>query len=230
MPKKLIVAFAVFSSVALFAAGNSDKEGKKLDEQVKKISLIASDSNGRRVINRCMARQLGVGRNQLVEERRTTQLVYGQIFAAHEIASQTNSSFADVAKEMTAGKSARDIGVEKNADLKKIAKDARKVNSKVDEELSRVAAGEISEVALDQAEGYNPEVDVQAADTSSFNPAELALGAQLVKEPPELAERRINVESQSALVKGTLGAGSNAGAIGAAAASKAGGPPSGLPH
>lgn len=227
---KLVSAFVVLTCLASLAATNPEKDGKKLDEQLKKISLVASDSAGRRVVNRVMAKELGVSRKQLVEERKGTQFVYGQIFAVHEIACQTNSSFADIAKEMKDGKSPLAISLEKDVNLKKILKDIKKFNSKLENELTSVAAGEELEVAEDQADGYDPGGDAQPADAASFTPAEVSQAQQYVKQPPGLADRLIGLNSQSALIKGAI-TGPNPNAMGAAAASHAGGPPpAGGPH
>ena len=224
--RKLVTALIVLACVASLAAANPEKDGKKLDDQLKKISLVASDGDGRRVVNRVMARELGVPRKELVEERKSTQFVYGQIFAVHEIARQTNSSFAEIAKEMTGGKSPLAISLEKNVDLKKILKDAKKFNSRLERELTAVAAGDESEMADDLADGYDPGGDAQLADTAGFTPAEVSQARQYVRQPPGLAARGAGLDSQSSLIRGGgAGAGANASAMGAAASSQAHGSP-----
>lgn len=229
--RKLGAALIVLSCLGSLAAANPEKEGKKLDDQLKKISLVASDNGGRRVVNRVMAKELGVDRKQLVEERKSTQLTYGQLFVVHKIASQANSPFAEIAKAMTGGKSPLAVSVEKNVDLKNIFKDAKRFNSRLDRELTAVAVGDVPERSEDLAAGYDPGVDALPADTSGFTPAEISQAQQYVKQPPGLAER-VAVENQSAMIKGGAGAGANGStAIGGAASSHPiGSAPSTLPH
>ncbi len=204
--KKLVAAFISFTCLASMAATNPAKDGAKLDEQLKKISLVASDMDGRRVVNRVMAKELGVPRKQLVDERKSTQFVYGQIFAIHEIARLSHSSFAEVAKEAMNGKSPLAISMEREIDLKKILKDAKKINSKLDSELAAVADGEESEIADDQADGYDPGGDAQPGDTSGLTAAEVSQARQYVRQPPGLAARVSNMNSR-------LNAGANGGGI-----------------
>ena len=227
--KKLVTAFVVLTCLSSLAVTNPEKDGRKLDDQLKKISLVASNSEGRRVVNRVMAKELGVSRQQLVEERKSTQFVYGQIFAVHEIARQTSSSFAEIAKEMKGGKSPLAISMEKNVDLKKILKDAKKFNSRLDKELAAVAGGDKSELAEDQADGYDPGGDGLAADAGSFTPAEVLQARQYVNQPPALAARGFGVNGQGSLSRGS-GSSANAGGMAhgggpsAAGAAHGGGP------
>jgi hypothetical protein len=51
----------------LLWAGSLEKDAKKLDKELKKISLTAAVIDGRRVVNRMMAEQLAISRKQLVE-------------------------------------------------------------------------------------------------------------------------------------------------------------------
>ncbi len=219
-----VAMFIALTCLATLAGVNPDKDGrfeadgKKLDEQLKKISLLASDMDGRRVVNRVMAKELGVTRKQLVDERQSTQLVYGQIFAVHEIARQTNSSFAEIAKETMGGKSPLAISMEKGVDLKKILKDTKKLNSKLDSELAAVADGDESEVAADRADGYDPGGDDQPADTANLSPAERSQARLYVKQPPGLAARAL-----ASGRGGNAGAGSGRGG-GRSAGGRGGGP------
>lgn len=230
--KKFALSLFVITCLASLHAANPEKDGKNLDEQLKKISLVASDNDGRRVVNRAMAKELGVDRKQLVEERRSTQLMYGQIFLVHEIAKQTNSSFAETAKVMTTGKIPQVISAEKNVDLKKIVKDARKFNSRLEVELGAVAAGNVPERSLDLEARYDPQEDSQPADTATFTTAELLQAQEYVRKPPSLKSTDVELDRQSASIKGGPNAGMNGStAIGGSPSSHGmSGPPAGLPH
>jgi hypothetical protein len=174
MNKLLIAAVLMAAMVPSAGADTIEKQGKKLDQQLKKITLTASDPDGRRVVNRVMAEQLGVSRTQLVRERKQTGFVYGQIFGAHEVAKLTNRKFDDVAAEMKSGHSLLDISQSKSLDLKPILGDAKKLNKSIDTELDKVADGDEDEQADDQADNYDPSDDSTPGDTSGFSPSDLA--------------------------------------------------------
>ncbi len=155
-------------------ASKAEKEGKKLDKELRKISLTAADFDGRRVVNRVMANQLGVSREQLVKERRTTDFVYGQIFAAHEVGRLSGLTFDDIAREMIKQRhSLLEISEQRQVDLKEILSDAKKLNKQIDRELDRIASGEENEQANDAADDYDPSDDSLSADTSGFSPGEI---------------------------------------------------------
>jgi len=167
------------SAPVAWAGGNEiDKQAKKLDQELKKISLAAADLDGRRVVNRVMAGQLGVSRVQLVRQRRQTGFLYGQLFGAHEVARQSGVTFAQVAQRMNQGHSLLEISQQHSLALKSMVADARKLNKKIDSELDKVAGGEEDEQAQDNSDGYDPSGDSLEADTSSFTPAELAQAKQ----------------------------------------------------
>lgn len=155
-------------------AMKAEKEAKKLDQELRKVNLTAADLDGRRVVNRIMAKQLGVSRKQLVKERRETGFVYGQLFAAHELAQLARLTFSTVAEQMKQQRSLLEIGVERRVDLKKIVSRARKLNKQIDKELDRIVVGEEDELAEDTADSYDPAEDSLAADTAGFTPVELA--------------------------------------------------------
>ncbi len=167
----------------LLWATKTKKEAERLDKEFKKISLTAAVPDGRRVVNRVMAEQLGVSRRQLVEERKQTRLVYAQIFGAHEVAHLSGSTFGQVAEQMKQGHSLLEISEQHQVDLKEILVDARKLNKNMERELDRVASGEESEQAADTADAYDPSDDSLAVDTADFSAAQIAQAAYQVHNP-----------------------------------------------
>lgn len=175
MPRRALMGLvAVLLFAPLVWASKEEKQAKKLDKELKKISLTAAVLDGRRVVNRVMAAHLSVSRKQLVEERRQTGFVYGQIFGAHEVARAAGSPFSKVAAEMKQGHSLLAISEQRGVDLKEILADAKTLNKRIDKELDRVASGEENEQADDAADAYDPSDDSMAADTADFSPAEVA--------------------------------------------------------
>lgn len=167
-----LVAVVVISS-ALWGA-KVEKEAKKVDKELKKISLTATVLDGRRVVNRLMAEQLGVSREQLVKERMQTGFVYGQLFGAHEVARLAGLTFNQVAGQMKQGHSLLEVSEQHQADLKEILVDAKTLNKRIDQDLDRVENGSEDEQAEDGANSYDPSDDSLGADTVDFSPAEIA--------------------------------------------------------
>jgi len=163
------------------AASEQAKTAAKLESELGKISLIATDLDGRRVVNRVMARQLGLSRQQLVEDRRQTGFVYGELFAAHRIARLAALSFDEVAVQMRMGQSLLEICVEYEVSVSKLLKDARKLNKAIEAELDRVARGEEPEgTSVEASEPYDPAFDTLAVDTAGFSAADLRLASERV--------------------------------------------------
>jgi hypothetical protein len=155
-------------------ASKEEKQAKKLDKELKKISLTASVADGRRVVNRVMAEQLGVSRKQLVAERRKTGFVYGQLFGTHEVGRLASLKFDQIAEQMKQGHSLLGISEQHNVDLKEILADAKALNKRIERELDRVANGDENEQAEDTADSYDPSDDSLSADTADFSPTEIA--------------------------------------------------------
>ncbi len=190
-------------------ASKTEKEAKKLDKELRKISLTASDLDGRRVVNRVMAKQLGVSRKQLVKERRETQFLYGQIFGTHEVARLSGRTFDQFAKQMKdQHRSLLEISEQHQVDLKELLADAKKLTKSIDKELDRVASGEEDEQADDSADSYDPSDDSLSADTSGFSPAELAQAKNQVHQPPGLALGRRGASGAGRGVGGGISTGS----------------------
>lgn len=161
-------------------ASKQEKEAKKLDKELRKISLTAAVLDGRRVVNRLMAEQLGVSRKELVAERRKTGFVYGQLFGAHEVGRLASLKFDQIAAQMKQGHSLLEISEQHEVDLKRIAADAKTLNKKIDRELDRVASGEENEQADDNSDSYDPSDDTLTADTADFTPSEISQANHVV--------------------------------------------------
>ncbi len=169
----------VFTAPALWASKEM-KEAKKLDKELKKISLTAAVPDGRRVVNRVMAHELGVTRKELVKEREKTGFVYGQLFGAHEVGRQAGMNFDQIAEQMKQGHSLLDISQEHDVNLKDILDSAKTLNKHIERELDRIAAGNEDETAEDSADDYDPSADSVGADTSSFSPSDITQANQMV--------------------------------------------------
>ncbi len=181
MTKRIIgvlVATVIFAPAVW--ASKEMKEAKKLDKEVKKISLLAAVPDGRRVVNRVMGRELGVSRQQLVKERKKTGFGYGQLFGAHEVGEQAGLKFEEVAAQMSQGHSLLEISEQHKVELKEVLARAKTLNKDIDNELRRPVANDEDDDTDDGSDDYDPSDDSQSADTADFSPSDIAQANQMV--------------------------------------------------
>ena len=123
---------------------------------------MAWDSTARNVVNKSLSEMLKVARSQLVEERRELNLNYGWLFIAHELA-LNGMNMKDIAASIKGGKSIIQVSNESNTNWKQIATDAKKLNSKIEDNLYKNFLRSQPDKAKDQAE-YDPSQDGVKAD------------------------------------------------------------------
>lgn len=164
----LMAALAICGTAPARAQASPDQDAARLQKEVTRTSLLASDQDGRRVVNRVMASQLKVQPQQLVSQRRQTGFTYGKIFLAHQLARQSGLSFLQVSNLLRSGFSAYDISQQQSLDLKPALAAAHKLNQAID-------AGLDLGIPMNSAEdpGYDPAEDFQPADVGSFSAAQL---------------------------------------------------------
>lgn len=173
----MLVAVIIFAPAVW--ASKDMKEAKKLDKELKKVSLVAAVPDGRRVVNRVMAQEFGLSRQELVKERQKTGFAYGQLFGAHEVGQQAGMKFEDVAAAMKQGESLLDISAQHKVDLGEILAHAKTMNKQIGNELDRAAAGG-GEESADDGDDYDPSNDALSADTADFSPSQIAQANQMV--------------------------------------------------
>jgi hypothetical protein len=158
-----------YSAIALILATSLPgfcNDQQKADKQLRKVTAMCADAMARSVVSRTMADMLAEKREQLVRQRRNLNLNYGSLFLAHELMA-SGMSIADVAAGLRAGKSVYQIADEKHADWKAIAANAKKLNSRVDDNIYKHYLNskntELDE-GRDLADHYNAEADWVQAD------------------------------------------------------------------
>ncbi len=164
----LMVALAICGTAQARAQASPDQDAARLEKEVTRTSLVASDQDGRRVVNRVMAAQLKIQPQQLVSERRQTGFTYGKIFLAHQIARQGGLSFLQVSNLLRSGFGAYEIAQQQSLDLKPALAAASKLNRGIAAQL------ELG-IPMNPAEdpSYDPAEDFQPADVGSFSAAQL---------------------------------------------------------
>ena len=147
-------------TVAMPAFGDDQQ---KADKQLHKITALATDATGRRVVSVTVADTLAAKRPDLVLERRTMNMNYGDLFIAHVLV-KSGTKMDDIAAQLKAGKKMGQIASEQHADWKQIAADAKKLNAKVEDNLYNHFLNGKPLTDRDAAEGYDPMIDGVAAD------------------------------------------------------------------
>jgi len=136
---------------------------QKAEKQLRKITALATDPTGRRVVSITVADTLGARRPALVMERRAMNLNYGHLFVAHVLL-KNGAKMEDIAAQLKARKNIAQIANEQHADWKQIAADAKKLNSKVEDNLYKHFVSGKADFGRDQADKYDPTFDGVSAD------------------------------------------------------------------
>jgi hypothetical protein len=147
-------------AIAIPAFGDDQQKAEK---QLHKITALATDATGRRVVSATVADTLEVKRPDLVLERRTMNLNYGDLYVAHVLV-KSGTKMDDIAAQLKAGKNFGQIATEQHADWKQIAADAKKLNTKAEDNLYDHFLNGKPLTERDAAEGYDPVIDGVSAD------------------------------------------------------------------
>ena len=102
-------------------------------------------------------------RHDMVTERRTMNVNYGDLYIAHVLV-KGGAKMDDIAAQLKAGKKMDQIASELHLDWKQIAGDAKKLNSKIEENLYNHFLNGKPLAERDAADGYDPVIDGVAAD------------------------------------------------------------------
>jgi hypothetical protein len=156
----LPIALLIFA-VAIPAFGDDQQKAEK---QLHKITAMASDATGRRVVSSTVADSLQVKRPDLVMERRNMNVNYGDLYIAHVLL-KSGSKMDDISAQLKAGKKMQEIADQQHVDWKQVAGDAKKLNSKVEDNLYNHFLNGKPLTDRDAAEGYDPMIDGVGADS-----------------------------------------------------------------
>lgn len=136
---------------------------QKAEKQLHKITAMATDATGRRVVSITVADTLEANRVDLVLERRAMNLNYGDLFIAHGL-TKNGVKLEDISAQLKAGKNIGQIANAQHLDWKKVAEDAKKLNAKMEDNLYKHFLNGGADTARDVAEGYDPTIDGVTAD------------------------------------------------------------------
>ena len=158
-----LVSLLLFVTTSEVASGD---DRQKAEKQVRKITAMATDKTGRRMVSMSIADSLKGSRPDMVEERLKIGLDYGSLFVAHELVAG-GMKMADVMLGLSEGKTVWQIGDELHANWKEIAADAKKQNNKIEGYIYRHFLNNKNDAAdqeRDLADKYDIAYDAVRAD------------------------------------------------------------------
>jgi hypothetical protein len=150
----------LFVLVPLLAASDDQQKAHKT---LNKVIAMATDPAGRGAVSLAMSQCLSVDRKELMQHRQAMHVNYGELFVAYQLV-KTGTKMDDIAALMKMRKSVWQIADEQHADWKQILGEAKKLNSKVDNNLIGHFVNKKAEAERDRADGYDPMLDRVKAD------------------------------------------------------------------
>src|SRR5258708_568053 len=156
--RKILLLF--FCLVPLLATADDQQKAHKI---LNKLTAMAIDPAGKRAVSLALSQQLSVARDELAQRRHALNLSYGDLFVAYEV-TRTGMLIDDLADKIKTGKTVWQAANDVHADWKRIAAEARKLSSKVDNNLLAHFASKKSNAERERADGYDPFRDTVKAD------------------------------------------------------------------
>jgi hypothetical protein len=153
---------AILIGLALAIPAFADDQ-QKAEKELHKITAMATDPTGRRVVSLTVADTLEAKRTDLVLERRAMNINYGDLFIAHGLV-KNGAKMQDIAAQLKTGQNIRQIASAEHLDWKQMTLDAKKLNAKMEDNLYKHFINATADTARDIAEGYDPTIDGVAAD------------------------------------------------------------------
>lgn len=148
----------------VFANYSFADDQQKAKKELNKITAMATDATGRNIVNQSMSEMFSTKRMDLVQERRETGLNYGSLLLAHELA-KTGLDMKQVASRLKSGKNIFQIAGDAGVNWKEVNDRAKKLNSKVDDNLYKHFLHPKDEKSLPKPDDYNIIYDGVKADS-----------------------------------------------------------------
>jgi hypothetical protein len=158
--RRSILWAAIFLALAACAFGDDQEKAEK---QIRMITAMSRDDIARSVISHTLADMFKVERPQLVAERKSLGLNYGGLFLAHEL-TQSGSTMEQITAQLRGRKNIVDIASTTHADWKRIASDAKKMNSRISDAIYKHFLHSKPDEERDRLEHYNSSTDLVRAD------------------------------------------------------------------
>src|SRR5947209_4393745 len=118
-------------AIAIPAHGDDQQKTERL---LHKITAMATDATGRRVVSITVADALQAKRVDLVVERRALNLNYGDLYLAHMLV-KNGANMNDIDAQLKAGKNMSQIAAAQHPDWKQLEANAKKLNATMGDNL-----------------------------------------------------------------------------------------------
>jgi hypothetical protein len=152
----IIVAVA-----ALVPAYADDRE--KAEKQMRMITAMSRDNIARSLINHTFAEVFKVERKQLIAERKSMGLSYGNLFLMHELIS-SGTSMQQIADGIHAHRTLVEIAEASKPNWKNVASEAKKMNNRINDCIYKHFLHGEADTERDKLDHYNPVADFIRAD------------------------------------------------------------------
>ncbi|HZP16399.1 MAG TPA: hypothetical protein VFB00_00440 [Terriglobales bacterium] len=161
----------------LISAPAFGDEQQKAQKELNRLTAMARDFTGRTMVNLSISQTLGVPRTVLVQQRGETGLNYGSLFLAGELV-KSGTKWDEIVAQLKSGKTIQQIANDQHANWTKIAEDAKKLNTRVDDNLYHYFLDEKRATAQDTADKYDPHYDGVKADADDASEKEIATAGE----------------------------------------------------
>jgi len=155
---KKMAGLLALITLLVFALPAFGDDQQKAQKEINKITAMATDFDGRRVVNLSLSETFKVPRSSLVELRGKTGLNYGGVFVLQELV-QKGASQEDIVAKLKSGGTIADVANQQHLDWKSTMEDAKKLNKVVDDNLYAFFLGKKGTVAQDTADKYDVHYD-----------------------------------------------------------------------
>ena len=169
---------------------------QKTRKELNKVTAMATDATGRKIVNQTMAEMFALKQMDLVLERRQTGLNYGSLLLAHELA-KNNLDMKEIAVRLKGGKDIFQIAGEAGVNGKEVNDRAKKLNSKVEDNLYKHFVNDKADKDRDLADNYDPNFDGVKAD-NEVSKEELASAQDVYLLWRDRAAKRIDTSLDTA--------------------------------
>jgi hypothetical protein len=184
--RSLAVLFVLAAALPALA---DDQE--KANKEINRVRAMAVDATGRAVVSRALSDVTGVKRPDLLQQRQAMNLDYGSLFLAEELI-KSGVKPEDLAVQLKSGKTITQVANDQHANWKQVAADAKKLNSKIDDEIYKHFLNDKADRQRDVEDKYEVSRDAVLADSS----------VDLPKAEIEAAAERFNLWKDRAITAG----------------------------
>lgn len=134
MKKQLFVTALSVALVTGVGTGARADDRQRLDATASTLNMIEAKHGDHDAVFARISAETGVSVEMLRKERTDTGLGFGGLLIAHELASASGKTFADVVAEFKSGKGWGQIAAEANVKLGALIRSAHRVEAKVDKD------------------------------------------------------------------------------------------------